>query len=105
MILAHIMANNEAQALKIIHLLMDKKLLLQAAISEKTIYQKKTGSGKLICEKRTLIIGKTKALLFTTINKVLKTAFADNMPMLYAVPIIYMDDALAHLLRENTAKV
>lgn len=105
MILAHIMANNKTQALEIIHLLMDKKLLLQAAISDKTIFQKKTGSGKLVNEKRTLIIGKTKGLLFTTINEVLKAAFKDNMPMLYAVPIIYMDDSLALLLRENTAKV
>ena len=99
------MANDKTQALDIIHLLMDKKLLLQAAISEKTIFQKKTGSGKLVSEKRTLIIGKTKALLFSTINEVLKTTFKDSMPMLYAVPIIYMDDSLAQLLRENTAKV
>jgi hypothetical protein len=39
------MANNQAQALDIIRLLMDKKLLLQAAISEKTIYQKKAENG------------------------------------------------------------
>jgi hypothetical protein len=99
------MANNKAQAIDIIHLLMDKKLLLQAAISEKIIFKKKTGSGKLVSEKRTLIIGKTKGLLFSTINEVLKTTFKDSMPMLYAVPIIYMDDSLAQLLRENTDKV
>jgi uncharacterized protein involved in tolerance to divalent cations len=105
MILAHIMANNQEQAIDIIHLLMDKKLLLQAAISEKIIFQKKTGSGKLVSEKRILIIGKTKALLFSTINELLKTTFKDSMPMLYAVPIIYMDDSLAHLLRKNTANI
>ena len=41
MILAHIITHNKEQALKIIHLLMDKKLILQAAVSEKIIYQKK----------------------------------------------------------------
>jgi uncharacterized protein involved in tolerance to divalent cations len=99
------MATDRTQALEIINLLMDKKLLLQAAVSEKTIYQRKTESGKLISESRTLIIGKTKGLLFTAINKELKKHFFENMPMLYAVPIIYMDEELAQLLRENTAKV
>ncbi len=105
MILAHIIAKDTVQALEIIHLLIDEKLLLQAAISEKTIFEKKTSDGKLISEKRTLIIGKTKALLFSIINEVLKRNFKKNMPMLYAVPIVYMDDELATLLRENTAKV
>lgn len=105
MILAHIMAHNSIQALDIINLLMDKKLLLQAAVSDKTMYQKKSADGTLISENRTLIIGKTKALLFTTINEVLKKHFSEEMPMLYSVPIIYMDDELATLLRENTAKV
>lgn len=105
MILAHIMAQDRKLALEIINLLMDKKLLLQAAVSEKEMCEKKSANGELICEKRTLIIGKTKALLFTTINDVLKKHFSEKMPMLYSVPIIYMDDELASLLRENTAKV
>ncbi len=105
MILAHIIAHNRTQALEIINLLMDEKLLLQAAVSEKEIYEKKSDDGELICENKTLIIGKTKALLFTIINNVLKKHFSENMPMLYAVPIVYMDEELANLLRENTAKV
>jgi len=99
------MAKDTEQALGIIHLLMDQNLLLQAAVSEKTIYQRKTANGELVCEKRTLIIGKTKALLFSNINEVLKSNFKDNMPMLYAVPIVYMDEELASFLRDNTAKV
>lgn len=105
MILAHIMAYDKQQALEIINLLMDKKLLLQAAVSEKTMYEKKSTEGELIRENRTLIIGKTKGLLFNTINEVLKKHFSENMPMLYSIPIVYMDEELATLLRENTAKV
>lgn len=41
MILAHIIAKDKTQALQIINLLMDKNLLLQAAVSEKTVYEKK----------------------------------------------------------------
>lgn len=105
MILAHIMAYDKQQALEIISLLMDKKLLLQAAVTEKTMYEKKSAEGGLIRENRTLIIGKTKGLLFNTINEVLKKHFSENMPMLYSIPIVYMDEELATLLRENTAKV
>lgn len=105
MILAHIMAYDKQQALEIINLLMDKKLLLQAAVTEKTMYEKKSAEGELIRENRTLIIGKTKGLLFNTINEVLKKHFSENMPMLYSIPIVYMDEELATLLRENTAKV
>ncbi|AZQ60122.1 divalent cation tolerance protein CutA [Maribacter sp. MJ134] len=105
MILAHIIAKDRNQALKIINLLMDQKLLLQAVVSEKTVYEKKNAQGQLVSSKQTLIIGKTKALLFKTINDVLKTNFKTNMPMLYSVPIVYMDEELASLIRENTAKV
>ncbi|WP_396636604.1 divalent cation tolerance protein CutA [Maribacter sp. R77961] len=105
MILAHIIAKDKTQALQIINLLMDKNLLLQAAVSEKTVYEKKNAEGQLISTKQTLIIGKTKALLFKTINDVLKKNFSTNMPMLYSVPIVYMDEELATILRENTAKV
>lgn len=105
MILAHIMAYDKQQALKIIDLLMNKKLMLQAAVSEKIMYSKKSAEGQLIRENRTLIIGKTKGLLFNAINEVLKKHFSTNMPMLYSIPIVYMDEELATLLRENTAKV
>ena len=40
MILAHIITNNKRQAMEIINLLMDKKLLLHAIVSEKIVYKK-----------------------------------------------------------------
>jgi len=105
MILAHIIAKDKTQALEIINLLVDKNLLLQAAVSEKMVYEKKDSKGQLTGTKQTLIIGKTKALLFKTINEILKAHFSHNMPMVYAIPIVYMDEELATILRENTAKV
>lgn len=105
MILAHIIAKNKKQAVQIITILVSKKLLLNAAISKKIVYKRHSETGKLERHKQTLIIGKTKALLFNDINQELKKRFAANMPMLYAVPIIYMDEELADRLRSNTAKV
>lgn len=105
MILAHIISKNKAQALKIMSILLEKKLLLHGALSKKTVYRYNEGQLRMEKEKHTLIIGKTKALLFPTINKELKDHFSENMPMLYAIPIVYMDEELAGILRISTAKV
>jgi uncharacterized protein involved in tolerance to divalent cations len=105
MILAHIIAKNKKQALQIVALLLEKELLLHAAISKKTVYQFDHKENRILQKKQTLIIGKTKALLFEDINKQLKSHFLKNMPMLYAVPIVYMDEDLATFLRAGTAKV
>lgn len=105
MILAHIITKNKEQAVEIIEVLLERKLMLHAAVSEKTVYEKGESNCRLKSTKQTLIIGKTKALLFNDINQILKTYFPKNMPMLYAVPIVYMDEELAIVLRNNTAKV
>ncbi|MGB3151014.1 MAG: hypothetical protein WBB27_10150 [Maribacter sp.] len=105
MILAHIIVRDDEQAMEIVHLLMDQSLLFSAGISVKKIFEKNELSGILESKKQTLIIGKTKSLLFHTINEVLKSKYSSNMPMLYAIPIVYMDEEQSTLLRENTAKV
>ncbi len=91
--------------MEIIHLLMEKELLLHAIVSEKKVYQKKAVGGNLISNIQTLIIGKTKALLFKTINQELKKAYPNNMPILYSIPIVYMDDEQTAFLRAHTAEV
>ena len=91
--------------MEIIDLLITKKLLFHAAVSEKTIYRKRDPKSKLERSKQLLIIGKTKALLFNEINKELKKHFPKNMPIFYSVPIVYMNEELGGVLRENTAKV
>ncbi|QLG45659.1 divalent cation tolerance protein CutA [Costertonia aggregata] len=101
--MAHIITKDKKQALKIIDILMGEKLLLHAVVSEKTVYQKI--GDKLQESQQTLIIGKTKALLFNTINEEIKKHFSENMPMLYSIPIVYMDDELTDLIRSETAKV
>lgn len=103
MILAHIIRKDKKQALEIIAILMDKKLLLQAVVSTKIVYEKV--GGMLKESEQTLIIGKTKALLFNTINAEIKKRFPRKMPMLYSVPIVYMDNELTDLIRKGTAKV
>lgn len=105
MILTHIIAKNKKQALQIIKILMQKRLLLHAAISKKIVYRRQGKNGRLERQKQTIIVGKTKAMLFNTISLELKNHFSENMPVLYAIPLVYMDEELAEILRSDTAKV
>lgn len=105
MILAHIIVRDKEQTMDIIKLLTAKDLLYSAGISTKKIYKKNKKTGVLEYLEQTLIIGKTKSLLFSVINKLLKEKYPEKMPMLYAIPIIHMDEEQLDILREHTAKV
>ncbi len=105
MILAHIIVRDKDQTMDIITLLTQHDLIFNACISSKKVYEKNRKSGVLEHHEQTLIIGKTKALLFSKINDLLKEKYQKNMPMFYAVPIIYMDEEQTQLLRDHTAKV
>ena len=89
MILGYIIAKNKKHAKEI------AKLLL--ALDLETAH--------IGYEKQTIIEGKTKALLFSTINQILRITYPENMPMFYAVPIIYMDAEQTQTLYNQTAKV
>ena len=53
---------------------------------------------------RYLLRGKTKALLFPAIDDLLRAEFPDDMPEVYAYPIVYMDwDQARHLRNEVQA--
>ena len=105
MVLTHILTDTKEQALSCIDILLDKKLLMDASLSEKTTYFKNDTSQKLESKSNVLIIGRTKALLFQTIDQVLQQYYPNNMPSLYAVPIVYMNDDQSVAIREKTAKI
>jgi uncharacterized protein involved in tolerance to divalent cations len=105
MVLTHILTDTKEQALNCIEILLNKKLLLDATISEKTTYSKNETSGKLESKSNVLIIGRTKALLFQSIDQELKKYYPKNMPGLYSVPIVYMNEGQSNEIREKTAKI
>ncbi|WP_396633121.1 divalent cation tolerance protein CutA [Maribacter sp. R86514] len=105
MILARIIVKTKKQAEEIARLLLTQKLIYSANIISNKAFNKNEENGEITFEKKTIIEGKTKALLFTTINKVLRQKYPENMPLIYAVPIIYMDDEQIQLLRDQTAKI
>ncbi|MDH7448334.1 hypothetical protein [Aquimarina sp. 2201CG14-23] len=105
MILIHIIADTEDKAIEIADFLNKEKLILNSMILENVIIRKRLENGTAQSTNQTLIMGKTKALLFNTIDKKLREKFVDAMPILYSIPIINMDWEQADELIKETIPV
>ncbi len=105
MILIHIVPQNNSEADEIVDLLVERKLILNAMIHENIRVRQKGDSGKIENFNRTLIVGKTKALLFNTIDELLREKYGKNMPVLYSLAIVHMDWEQAEELVQETEKV
>lgn len=105
MVLLHIVSNNSEQADDIIHFLVNKKLVLNALVQENVVLKKRGEKQAIVSEKQILIMGKTKALLFNTIDKLLREKYGSNMPILYSLPIVSMDFEQANELINETASI
>jgi hypothetical protein len=107
MILVHIVTKNRPLAIEIIDKLLEEKLLFNAMMSRKRVFEKDIVTGELTNCIHTLIIGKTKSLLFSKINKILLENYgaSDQMPSLYCLPIVYMDPQRAEALLDHTTEV
>ncbi|MGB5498728.1 MAG: hypothetical protein WBM77_07340 [Maribacter sp.] len=93
--------------MEIIDELLENKLLFNAMLSQKKGFIKDPGTGELKSTLYTLIIGKTKSLLFNSIYNLLTERYGDSkkMPSLYCLPIVYMDPERAEALSEQTMQV
>ncbi|WP_343488107.1 hypothetical protein [Allomuricauda sp. d1] len=104
MILVHIICKTKTQALDIVDVLINEKLVLDAMISDKLLF-KQLKSGEMKSHERVLVMGTTKALLFNTINKIISGKYTDSPPLIYAMPIVYMDAEQTEELQQETIKV
>lgn len=104
MILIHILSKDEDQAIEIVDFLMEEKLILDAVMMEKVFRREKNSEGVIETKEQTLIMGKTKALLFVDIDKRLRSKFKEKMPALYSIPIVNMDWEQANELINETVK-
>lgn len=105
MILVHIVTNTENQAIEIADSLIEKKLIFDAMIFEKIMIRKRVDGSSFESVKKVLAIGKTKALLFNDIDKLLREKYKDRVPDLYSLPIVNMDWQLAMELVSETTKI
>jgi uncharacterized protein involved in tolerance to divalent cations len=105
MVLVHILTKNEKKANEIVDYLLSKKMIMDAILLEKVKVRKKSKVGLIQNESQIMIMAKTKALLFTSIDKLLRNKYQEEMPVIYSVPIVHMDWEQADELMQETAKV
>ncbi len=90
MIILHVITKEPDQAGEIVKLLVSEKLITGATIMDALSSYKNT-DGEIDTVSTNLLIGRTKAILFNTIENLLKYKYGDKMPVLYAVPVVNMD--------------
>ena len=105
MIQLHITSRSIEQAKEITTLLYEEKLILNEYIIKEVVGRHPNDRGELTNVEEILIVGTTKALLFTAIDELLQLKYPDEMPVIYATPIVYMNAEQSNHLRINTAKV
>ena len=104
MIAIHVISADQNEAKKIVHLLISERLIWNATVTESVGYTRKRGPRKIHETQQVLITAKTKSLLFQPINQLLRETYGDQMPVLYALPIVYVDPEQADQLLQRTLK-
>lgn len=102
--LLNVVAHSAAQAKEIAVYLLDQKFIIQASIGEKEVYELNENH-ELEGSKQYVIKGISKALLFDTINKNLRSTYSEQMPTLFAEPLIYIDSEQNEKFLEGIVKV
>ncbi|WP_299227675.1 hypothetical protein [uncultured Psychroserpens sp.] len=105
MVQLHIISKNIDQANEITTMLHEKDLVMNEYILKEVIGRYPNEKGHLSNSHDVLIVATTKALLFNPINKLLREKYRSDMPIIYAVPIVYMDEQQTEDLKNGTAKV
>jgi len=105
MVQINIITKHAKQANEITALLYSRKLIVNEYILKEVVGRLPNDQNELTNVDEVLIVGTTKALLFNTIVSTLKEKYPDNLPVVYAVPIVYMEESQTEALKANTAKV
>ncbi len=105
MIQINIISKNIEQANEITTLLFEEKLVMNEYILKEVVGRLPNDKGSLSSVDEVLIVGTTKALLFKTIVELLELKYDKQLPIIYAVPIVYMEESQSESIRSGTAKV
>lgn len=104
MMLLNVMTTTASQAREIALDLLENKLIAQATIGEKEVFEA-NDQHELMSSQRFVVKGISKALLFDKINKLLRNKYKESMPTLFAEPLIYIDSEQNESFLERIVKV
>lgn len=104
MILAYIISNNPEEAEEIALDLLEKELVFSLNILHNVKSMRRSG-GKIVSLNRTIVLAKTKALLYKEIEKEVKRVQTSGTAIVFSMPITQMSQDLFDQIQSNTLKV
>lgn len=104
MILAYIISNSSDEAEQIATTLLEEKLVFSVNIIP-GIKSMRTENGKIVTFQRTIVLAKTKALLYVEIEKEVKRLQTTGTAIVFSMPITQMSQDLFDNIQKSTLKV
>lgn len=98
MIQIQIITKRPEQVEEIVVMLINANLMTDVTVTDTATSFKGIGA-EIETDLTNLIIGRTKAILFSKVEQMLEEKYGDDMPVVYGMPIINMD--LRHLEKLN----
>ncbi len=102
MILLRIVSKSESKIEQIAKLLLSEKLVLDVNI-KRHVERAELVNEELQCTRIVLLTATTKAILFDFIDKRLNQEYPNDMPEVYAMPIMQMDWKQANQLKKEVS--
>ena len=104
MILAYIISNNRDEAESIAIDLLEKKIVYSVNIIQ-DITSMRRENDKIIRLKRTIVLAKTKSLLYKQIEEEVKRVQTTGSAIVFSMPLTQMSNDLFDNIQMNTLKV
>lgn len=104
MILAYIITNSREEAENIAVELLKQKLVYSVNIIPDIQSMRREGDN-IVSIKRTIVLGKTKSLLYKQIEDEVLRVQTTGTAIVFSMPFIQMSESLFNSIQENTLKV
>ena len=99
-----IITKNKESAKEIGKKILEEKLAYSLNILDNIFSMRREGD-KIVEYQETLILAKTKALLYPKVEALIKVMEADYKPLVFSFPITQMQQTLFDSIQESTLKV
>ncbi len=104
MVTIFIITKNKESAKEIAMRILEERLAYSLNILD-NVFSMRREKGKIVEYHETLILAKTKALLYHKVEELIKNLDADHQPLVFSFPITQMQQTLFDSIQASTLKV
>ncbi|MFW6371392.1 MAG: divalent cation tolerance protein CutA [Bacteroidota bacterium] len=104
MVTIFIITKNKESAKEIAMRILEERLAYSLNILD-NVFSMRREKGKIVEYHETLILAKTKALLYHKVEELIKNLDADHQPLVFSFPITQMQQTLFDSIQATTLKV